>query len=125
MRAAADGLPKTGETGRYLGVRPGVDILVDEGGFVDPGMEGMSVAPPPVENLAEHRRPPEFGGGGKDPVYDLETGELPDDLAYRPDPANPSGHGFIEPTRRMPFEEYRRTIHATRSLWRRLRQDVR
>lgn len=62
MRAGADGLPETGETGRYLGVRPGVDIRVDEGGFVNPGTEGMSVVPPPVENLAEHRRPPEFDG---------------------------------------------------------------
>lgn len=58
-------------------------------------------------------------------MYELETGELPDDLAHRPDPANPDGHGFIEPTRRMPFEEYRRAIHGTRSLWRRLHQDVR
>jgi hypothetical protein len=125
MRAGVAGLPETGETGRYLGVRPDVDIRVDEGGIVNPEMEGMSVVPPPVENLAEHRRPPEFGGGGKDPVYELETRELPNDLAYRPDPANPDGHGFIELTRRMPFEDYRRAIHGTRSLWRRLRQDVR
>jgi hypothetical protein len=62
MKGAADGLPETGETGRYLGVRPVVDIRVGEGGLVGPGMEGMSVVPPPVENLAEHRRPPEFGG---------------------------------------------------------------
>jgi hypothetical protein len=55
----------------------------------------------------------------------LETGELPDDLVYRPDPANPDGHGFIEPTRRVPFEEYRQAIHGTRSLWRRLHQEVR
>ena len=36
MRAdQADGLPAIGETGRYLGVRPGVDIPVAPDGFVD------------------------------------------------------------------------------------------
>ena len=49
MRAdQADGLPAIGETGRYLGVRPGVDIPVA----------------PPVDNLVDHRRPPDFGGTG-------------------------------------------------------------
>ena len=115
----ADGLPATGETGRYLGARPGVDIPVDGDGFVDPGTEGMSVVPPPVENLARHRRPPDFGGTGKDPVFVLDTEELPDELAYRPDPANPEEHGFIEPAHRVIFEEYRRAIHGTRTLWRR------
>jgi hypothetical protein len=119
MRAdPADGLPAIGETGRYLGVRPSVDIPVDGGGFVDPVTEGMSVVPP-VKNLARHRRPPDFSGTGKDPVFGLDTEDLPEELAYRPDPANPEGHGFIEPARRVPFEEYRRTIHQTRTLWRR------
>lgn len=114
MRAdQADGLPAIGETGRYLGVRPGVDILVAPDGFVDSGTEGMSVVPPPVENLVDHRRPPDFGGTGKDPGFELDTEDLPE------------GHGFIEPARRVSFEEYRRAIHQTRTLWRRLRRDVR
>jgi len=126
MRAdQADGLPAIGETGRYLGVRPGVDILVAPDGFVDSGTEGMSVVPPPVENLVDHRRPPDFGGTGKDPVFELDTEVLPGVLAYRPDPANPEEHGFIEPAHSMSFEEYRRAIHQTRTLWRRLRRDVR
>jgi len=90
-----------------------------------PTTEGMSVVPPPVENLVDHRRPPDFGGTGKDPVFELDTEDLPGVLAYRPDPTNPEGHGFIEPARRVSFEEYRRAIHQTRSLWRRLRRDVR
>lgn len=58
MRAdQADGLPAIGETGRYLGVRPGVEILVAPDGFVDFGTEGMSVVPPPVESdRRTHRR---------------------------------------------------------------------
>jgi hypothetical protein len=46
MRAdQADGLPAIGETGRYLGVRPGVDIPVAPDGFVDSGTEGMERRP--------------------------------------------------------------------------------
>jgi hypothetical protein len=54
-----DGPPVIGQTSRYLGVRPGVDLPVAPDAFVDSGTEGMSVVPPPGENLAQHRRPPE------------------------------------------------------------------
>ncbi len=114
-----DGLPMVGPSGRYLAVRPNVDVPVDAGGYVNPETEGMSVVPPPVENMDTHRRPPEFGGTGKDPVFEIETDELPEGLAYRLDPANPEGHGFIEPARRMRFEEYLAAVQATRALWRR------
>jgi hypothetical protein len=46
-------------------------------------------------------------------VFELEPDELPKELRYRSDPANPEGHGFIEPTRRMSFEEYQRLLHST------------
>ena len=68
----------------------------------------MSVSPPPPENLPPIRRPPEYGGEGKDPVWQLDTDEPPEELIYRPDPDAPERHGFIEPSRRMPFKEYRR-----------------
>lgn len=118
MRADADGLPMIGPSGRYLTVRPNVDIPVDAAGRVEPETGGMSVVPPPAENLAPHRRPPEFGGTGKDPVFELQTEEMPRELRYRPDPADPEGHGFIEPSRTMGFEEYLAAVRATRSLWR-------
>ena len=122
MRAdPADGLPAIGETGRYLGVRPDVDTPVDGEGAVEPGVGGMSVVPPPLTNLAPHRLPREFGGRSKDPVFGLETEELPEELAYRSDPENPEGHGFVEPARRMSFEEYERAVHETRGLWRPVR----
>ena len=98
-----------------------MDVPVDAGGYVDPETGGVSVVPPPVENMDDdHRRPPEFGGTGKDPVFEIETDELPEGLAYRPDPANPEGHGFIEPSRRMRFEEYLTLVQASRALWRRV-----
>ncbi|MDP9475087.1 MAG: hypothetical protein M3R38_05250 [Actinomycetota bacterium] len=122
MRAdPADGLPGIGETGRYLGVRPDIDIPVDENRGVEPGAGGMSVVPPPMTNLAPHRLPREFGGRSRDPVFELDTDELPEGLTYRPDPDNPEGHGFVEPARRMPFEEFERAIHETRGLWRPVR----
>ncbi|HZB07824.1 MAG TPA: hypothetical protein VE525_01790 [Rubrobacter sp.] len=61
----------------------------------------------------------------RDPVFELDTDELPEELIYRPDPENPEEHGFLEPARRMSFEEYQQTIYGTRALWHRLRQDVR
>jgi hypothetical protein len=85
------------------------------------GNHGMSVSPPPPENLPVHRRPAEFGGTGPDPVWEFETEELPEGLRYSPDRRNPQGHGYIEPARRMSFEEYQRLLHSTRGLWRLVR----
>jgi hypothetical protein len=117
MKRGEDGLPKTGASARTLGARCNIDIAINEDGFVEPETDGMSVSPPPPENLPYYRRPPEFSGEGKDPLWELDTGELPEELSYRPDPDNPEGHGFIEPSRRMTFEEYQRAIHGTRGLW--------
>jgi hypothetical protein len=81
----------------------------------------MSAVRPPLTNLAPHRLPHEFGGRSNDPVFELETEELSEESIYRPDPENPKGHGFVEPARRMSFEEYERAIHETRGLWRPVR----
>jgi hypothetical protein len=120
MKAAEDGLPKIGASARTLGARCNIDIPVNEDGFVEPETDGMSVSPPPPDNLPYYRRPPEFGGTGKDPVWEMDTNALPVELRYRPDPDNPEEHGFIEPWHRMPFEEYQRAIHGLRSLWTRM-----
>ncbi len=87
-------------------------------GRVTPVLEGMSVSPSPPENLPHHRRPPHFDGTGKDPVFELDTDDLPEELEYRPDPSNPETHGFITPAYPMTFEHYQRAIHETRGLWR-------
>lgn len=124
MRAAEDDSPLVGGSARYLTVRRDVDILVDEEGMVEPEAGGMSVSPPPVRNLHPLRLPRELGGVGKDPVFEVETDELHEALAYRPDPENPEGHGFVEPSRWMPFAEYERAVHETRPLWKRFHGDV-
>jgi len=78
MKSANDGHPEPGRTARTLGVRPGVDILVDVDDVVVivGGGGGMSVAPDCPGHLSEHRRPAEHGGTGKDPVWELDVADL-------------------------------------------------
>jgi hypothetical protein len=124
MIADEDGLPMLGKTGRYLCCRSSGkfrDLDIGEDGTVGPGDGGVSVSPPPVHNLHPSKRPPTSehpDGYGEDPIFELETEELPGELEYRADPKDPDRHGFIEASRRMPFEEYQRAIQATRTLWR-------
>jgi hypothetical protein len=121
MVADEDGLPKVGNTGRYLGARPAGKFRdfdeVARDGTVRPGTGGLSVSPPPIQHLPASKRPPtpEFPDGyGEDPIFELDTNELPDELRYRPAPEKPDKHGFIEQSRRMTFEKYQKTIQATR-----------
>ena len=116
MKEDEDGLPMIGATPRHLGARPGLDIRVFNSGSVLSSREGMSVSPEPPENLPHHRRPPEFDGTGKDPVFAMDTDDLPEELEYLPDPKKPT-HGFIRPAYTMTFEHYQRALHETRELW--------
>jgi hypothetical protein len=45
----------------------------------------MSVAPHSLENLPARRRPPEHGGTGKDPIWELDVTDLGEELVYRED----------------------------------------
>ena len=117
MRVDSDGLPSVGPTARELGARPGDDIPVDTDGYVEPLAGGMSVSPVDADRLPEHRRPPEMGGSGKDPVWTLTTDLLPAALRYRPDDQDPDGHGTIEPVSRMTLDAYQQALRATRSAW--------
>lgn len=112
-----EGKPEIGVSSRTLGARAEIDIRVSEEGGVEPEDGGISVSPAPPENLPRRRRPPAFDGTGKDPVFEMETDELPEELVYRPDPEKPDAHGFIEPAYPMTFERYQQAIHATRELW--------
>lgn len=122
MRLADDGGPMMGPTARTLGARPGpepgpgVDIPVRDG-MVQPDVGGMSVAADDPMNLPRMRRPPEFGGTGKDPVWSMNTNDLGPDLVCRPDPDAPSRHWFVEPAREMTYEEYREALEATKGYW--------
>jgi hypothetical protein len=85
--------------------------------MVEPGTGGMSVSPNDPMNLPSFRRPVEFGGTGKDPVWCMGSCDLPSGLQYRADPLNTGGHGFIEPAYPMPFEDYQNLLWETQASW--------
>lgn len=117
MKISANGLPMLGATARTLGIREGIDILVSSD-QVKPNTGGMSVSPPPPYNLPTHRRPAAFDGTGKDPVWEIKLVCLSAfQLQYRPDPHQPNKHGFIEPIKEMPLEDYQQAIVATLHEW--------
>lgn len=96
-----------------MGARPNVDIPVDASGNVHPNTGGVSVSPSP-QDLPSHRRPPEFGGTGKDPVWKLDVSDLGDDLQHVPDKP---GHGTIQPKRSMPLSKYQKALADLKSRW--------
>ncbi len=131
MKSGTNNKPLIGDSARYLGVKKGRDIKVTEkrvqpntGGIsveireiVQPNKEGMSVTPDIPSNLPCHRRPPELGGTGKDPVWQIDAEILNDcELQYRPDP-DKATHGFIEPIREMLFSEYQTALGMTQTMW--------
>jgi hypothetical protein len=118
MKTASDGYPEQGRTARTLGVRPGVDIPVGVDGLVVGRAGGMSVAPNSPGHLPEHRRPPDRGGTGKDPVWELDVADLGHPLVYREDPLLPGVHGFVEPRGPMTFADYEAAVLMTRLAWR-------
>lgn len=77
----------------------------------------MSVAVDAPKNLARHRRDAAFGGYGPDPVWEIDDEDLPSKLAFRPDPRNPSRHGFVEPIEPMTLAEYQNALATSRGFW--------
>ena len=77
----------------------------DDNGDVGPG-EGMSVAP------EAHFVPP--WRSKRDPIWQFETDELPDDLQYTPDSEQ---HGLIEPAAPMALDAFREKLAETRQSW--------
>lgn len=122
MKVAADGLPEVGPNARTLGVRhgdqkPHGDVTaIAPTDPVLPRTGGMSVAPDDPTNLPRARRPAEFGGIGKDPVWVIDTADLPSMLEFRQDSAT---HGLIEPATNttLTLAEYEWALAVTRETW--------
>ena len=110
------GYPKIESSARGLGVREGIDSTVDANGMVEPGKNGMSMSPSP-QDLPSHRRPPEFGGTGKDPVWQIDTSDLGDDLKYVPDKPR---HRTIQPSKKMTLEKYKQALGSLRRKFRKV-----
>ena len=117
MKEDGDGMPLCGPSARMLGVRHKGDLPIGADGVVRPRTGGMSVALEDPMNLARHRRPARFKGRGRDPVWQIEDGDLPDSLVLRADPENPDGHGFVEPMRPMRLRDYQEALTTTRGTW--------
>jgi len=122
MRPADDGFPNLGRSASTLGIRAEgrdnrPDIRVVDG-YVMPDRGGMSVTPDDwhgiyfvfLENALDNAEP--------DRIWCLDEESLSDDLIFRIDSRHPDTHGFIEPSRRMPLEEYEALLGATRLHWR-------
>lgn len=114
MAHADDMAPRIGTSMTTLGVRVR-DLHPRLSGLVDAQEGGVSVSPEGQEHLP--RAALELLKREKGSIFALETDDLPDQLAYRPDSYNAS-HGFIEPMSPMKFEFYQRAVQETSELWR-------
>jgi hypothetical protein len=81
MKEDDGGVPEAAANARALGVRPGIDVpAVGDEETIQPGQGGVSVSPDDPLNLPAFRRPPQFQGTGKDPVWVIDEAQLGPDL---------------------------------------------
>jgi hypothetical protein len=76
----------------------------------------MSVAPDDPFNLVLARRPPAFGGTGKDPLWYIEADDLGSGLTARPDSAT---HALVEPATIIRLIDFQTLLAGTRLSWKR------
>jgi hypothetical protein len=118
MKENREGFSEIGPSTRTLGVRPGIDVPARiSTDIVRPDQGGLSVSPDDPINLPYFRRPAEFDGSGKDPVWSILDDELGTVLSYRPDSESPNTHGLIEPSRPMTLKEYQEALANTQTRW--------
>lgn len=135
--ATDNGKPKLGRSARLLGVRLGIDIDVvempsdglDTQGYLRPVVErqsggvmvlvvlrntkGMSTSIT-AESLPAFRRPPAFGGTGRDPLWQIEESHIGGDLEAVQDSDT---HVSIRPRTTMLLENYEAALAQTQNYW--------
>ncbi len=110
--------PRIGRSARDLGVRIPQDVQPDENGMVEDPKKGLSTAKGHPKNLPAHRKPPEFGGTGKDPVWAIDESKVNnEDLMTTNDHGN---HVVVGPKRRMKLEQYEKALERTRPHWKKV-----
>jgi hypothetical protein len=138
--AEHNGKPKTGRSARLLGVRPNIDINIeqmpigclDEQGYLLPESQrkfegeivtvairdnkGMSVSLS-IEGLPAFRKPTQFGGNGKDPLWQIDDSKIVGDLQAVQD--SPT-HVSIMPRVTMSLEKYEAALANTQKYWERV-----
>src|SRR5439155_22412893 len=104
------------------------DIPVADNGNVSPKTGGISVAPS-LHDLPLHLIPLRLKAKiryakGNDNLVCWRMGEGPfvegpvfGKLVFRPDPAKPMSHGFVEPASEMSVTEYQSALAATQDQW--------
>lgn len=138
--AEQNGKPKIGQSARLLGVRPGIDINIeqmpvgylDEQGYLLAESErkfqgelvtvairdtkGMSVSLS-IEALPAFRKPAKFGGTGKDTLWQIDDSNITGDLQAIQDS---STHVSILPRVTMLLEKYELALANTQNHWERI-----
>jgi hypothetical protein len=118
--AEENGMPKLGSSATTLGVRPGIDIDVDEAGMVHRPdfknqMKNGTSASPSVAALPDFALPPEFGGANrKTRIWRIRTHDLGPHLVAEQDG---SSHISIGPARTTGFSDYVKAIQDTAPDW--------
>ncbi|MBW4537213.1 MAG: hypothetical protein KME09_25080 [Pleurocapsa minor HA4230-MV1] len=134
--------PKIGRSARLLGIRPGIDINIeqmpmgylDEQGYLLPESQrkisgelatvaikdtkGMSVSIS-IEGLPAFRKPARFGGTGKDPLWQIDDNIITGDLQAVQD--SPT-HVSILPRVTMSLERYEVALANTQKHWERVHE---
>ena len=138
--AEQNGKPKIGRSARLSGVRPNVDIdveqmpaaYVDEQGYLKlevkrkrtektvtvaiKNAKGMSVSLS-IEGLPAFRKPAKFGGTGRDPLWQIDDSKITGDLEAVQDS---STHVSILPSATMLLEKYEAALANTQNDWERV-----
>ena len=138
--AEQHGKPKIGRSARLLGVRPNIDINIeqmpigwlDEQSYLLPepqrklrgdlvavairDTKGMSVSLS-IEGLPAFRKPTKFGGIGKDPLWQIDDSIITGDLQAVQD--SPT-HVSIMPRVTMTLEKYEAALASTQKYWERV-----
>ena len=128
--------PKLGENiSRILGVRHRTsgtdpagchfDIVTDENGTITNLNQGLSVAPPPKENMSKHLR--RLKPGESFFSIDEDFFENHSDLVYIEDEVQVgevAKHGIIAPRYEMNIQHYISCLSATRTFWEVLNDEV-
>jgi hypothetical protein len=138
--AEQNGKPRVGRSARMLGIRPNIDIDVeqmpagclDEHGCLLPEAErryqgesiavaikntrGMSVSLS-IEGLPAFRKPTPFGGTGKDPLWQIDDGKITGDLEAIQD--SPT-HVSILPSVTMRLDKYEAALANTQNDWKKV-----
>ncbi|MCC5636733.1 hypothetical protein LC593_12845 [Nostoc sp. CHAB 5844] len=135
--AEENGQPKVGRSARLLGIRPGIDVDVeqmyrdylDAQGYLYPKTErnstgelvavairntkGLSTSVS-IEGLPAFRKPTKFGGSGRDTLWQIEDSQITGDLEAVQDSAT---HVSIMPITTMLLEKYEAALAKTQNDW--------